>query len=926
MAHEWAQKGGQDVAQGLAALWRSTFVQHDRLLRLTTPLGADVLLAERMQARERLDGGGFRIELTALSDYAALDATALLGQPVRIDLLTQRSRTEPRPLHGHVTSFERLGANGGLARYRLVVEPWLAFLRYRRDSFLFQDLSVIQIVESVFANYSGQGRLVPAWRWSLADSSRYPKRSVTTQFDESDFDFVARLLAQEGLFYFFEHETADGDALGVHRMVIADRNEVFADNAQPVIRFGRADVTASEDVVTGWQSQRQWQTNAIEVASWDYRSASLRTASLATHHDNGQHAGLLLDTDYPGQYAFADAAHAERLAAVAMESLELRNKLFHGEGTVRTLAPGTVFELRDHFEHDADEAGQRRFAVMSVTHEARNNFDERFARALAAVLPAGLPAAMGSHAAAAGNGEEPLYRNRFDAFRVGVPYRPALRGEDGRLLHPRPTVRGGQTALVVGDGQPVHTDRDHRIKVQFHWQRGARSASRQSHPAGDDNAPARGSLGCWLRVAAPVAGDNWGAVALPRVGQEVIVEFVNGDIDRPVVVGAAYNGRGETDAQVNRQQAGAANATGNAPAWFAGDGEQDPAHAHDAVLSGIKTQALSASQSGDGGYNQLVFDDTPGQSRTLLCTTQAGSALALGHHLHQRDNARGAALGHGAALATDGSGSVRAGAGLLIAAEPGNVQQPLLQAATAVAQVEDSLALAHGLATQAAGQQAALPGDGDAASLPALKSLQNGLDVLRSKASGADGASVPAFSEPHLVVSGAAGVTVTTPADAVLVAGTDTTLVAGEDLNVATGRDLAVAVAQGLSLYTDGQGGDAVGIALHAARGDVEVASLAGASRHAAHGKVTVASTQANVAVEGKQHVLLNAAGAQIRMLAGKIELHAPGKVEFKGAGHRFVGPAGAAAGTALPSGDLGACEFKLRGAQSRGDALVPLD
>lgn len=939
-----------DMAHELAAQLRAAFRQHDRLLRLATPLGEDVLLAERLLAREQLDGGGFRIELSALSDDAKIDPAALLGQPVRIDLLTQLSRDKPRALHGHVTVFERVGANGGLARYRLVIEPWLAFLRHRRDSFLFQDMSVIEVVDSVLGDYRGQGKLVPEWRWAVADTAVYPKRSVVTQYDESDFDFVTRLLAEEGLFYYFEHEAADGDALGLHRMVIADRNDVFKDNAQASIRFGRADATASEDVITEWQGERQWQTNAVELATWDYRTASLRSATLSTHHDNGEQASPLTDTDYVGQYAFEDAEQAQRIARIAMESLEVRNKAFHGGGTVRTLAPATTFSLLDHYEHDGDEEDGRRFVVLSVTHEARNNFNEGFGQALLALT--GL--------APAGNNDTlPLYRNRFTAVRASVPYRPALRGDDGRLLHPRPTVRGSQTALVVGDGGPIHTDRDHRIKVQFHWQRGGRSSSRQSHPAGDDNARAESALGCWLRVATPVAGDNWGGVALPRVGQEVVVEFVNGDIDRPVVVGAAYNGAGETDAQINKQQAGAANATGNAPAWFAGEGKNDKAHEHNAVLSGIKTQALSASQTGNGGYNQLVFDDTEGQSRTLLSTTQAATSLTLGHHLFQRDNAREADLGHGAALATDASGSVRAGSGLLIAAEDGSVTQPLLQSEQAATQVEESLELARTLAQQAAKQKAALPGEPAADTLPALESLKHSAEVLRTEAKAEDGGSAIAYSEPHLVVSGPKGVALSTPADAVLVAGTNATLVAGEHVNVAAGGNLAVAVADGLSLFTDGQGGsagsgsgagagsgsvsvsgsassgqrtqaaqkggDANGMALHAATGKVEVASLTGASRYAAERTVTIASTQANVTVEGKQHVLLNAAGAQIRVLGGKIELHAPGKVEFKGAGHRFVGPGGGEASNSLAKGDLGLCEFKTRGAEAAGDALVPL-
>jgi len=141
-----------------------------------------VLLAESMVAHERLDDGGFRIELTALSDDAAIDPAAIIGQPVRVDLLTQHSRTALRPLHGHVTRFERLGANGGLARYRLRVEPWLAFLHHRRDSYLFQDMSVIDVLDNVFGDYRGQGMLVPEWRWDLADRDAYARRSVVTQY------------------------------------------------------------------------------------------------------------------------------------------------------------------------------------------------------------------------------------------------------------------------------------------------------------------------------------------------------------------------------------------------------------------------------------------------------------------------------------------------------------------------------------------------------------------------------------------------------------------------------------------------------------------------------------------------------------------------------------------------------------------------
>ncbi|CAJ0699082.1 hypothetical protein LMG18091_02845 [Ralstonia wenshanensis] len=877
----------------LASLLRESFTQANRLLRLHTPLGSNVLLPEQLYARERLDEGGFRLELSVLSDDANLDASKLLGQPVRLDLLTQQSRSALRPFHGHVTRFERVEANGGLARYRMVIEPWLALLRYRQDSFLFQDMSVIEVVDSVFGDYSGQGRLVPAWRWSLRDASVYTRRSVITQYEESDFDFVTRLLAEEGLFYYFEHEAADGESLGVHRMAIGDANEVFADNAQASIRFGRADATSNEDVIDRWAEVARWQTNAVSVSSADYRTNTIRKAELGSPQDGGQQI-TLQDTDYPGQYWFENSKWAERAARIVLESIEARNAQTDGEGTARTLAPATTFSLVDHYGHDDAE----RFVALVVAHQARNNFNERFAQVLAEALGRTL----------ADTHDKAFYRNQFTVISSKVPYRPQLQDEHGRQLHPRPTVVGTQTALVVGSGGPVHTDRDHRIKIQFHWQRGARSASRQAHPAGEDNARADAGLGCWVRVAAPVAGPNWGGVALPRVGQEVLVEFPYGDIDRPVVVGAAYNGSGQTDAQYNQNQAGAAGATGNAPAWFAGSAQSQGPYAHNAVLSGIKTQALSNSQDGTGGHNQLLFDDTAGQSRTQLATTQAASALTLGHHKDQKDNGREGDLGHGAALATDDSGSVRAGSGLLLSAHSAGVAASFLDSEAAANQIEASSELAESLGDAARNQKAGLPDETSAKDLPALAQLRHTTEVLRHTEAGDLGVCAVAYSQPHLQVSAPKGILATTPADAVLVATTQLTAVAKQDANVAAGGNLAMAATDGVSLFAHGkavgQTSDATpGIALHAATGKVSLTASTGGAAFAAEKQVTFASTQASATVEAKRHVLLNAAGAQIKVTNGTIELHAPGMVTFKGANHNLVGPGGAQVNNTLPKG-----------------------
>ena len=935
------------TSASLGGLMRAGTTQRDRLLVLHTPLGENKLLAERLDGVECIDGGGFRFELTALSDDAHIELKTLIGQGVRLDLQTAQSRTELRPFHGHVSEAECVSSNGGMARYRIVIEPWMAFLRYRQDSCLFQHQNVFDIVDAVFGRYQSQGQLAPQWRWEIAQRDIYPVRGITTQYQESDFDFVARLLAEEGLCYWFEHATGKDGALGNHTLVIADHNGAFRANAQPTIRFHRADASEREDTIQQWRGHRQLQTNSLAQQSWDYKSVNARPVQQQSRAA-GQRT--LHWSDDPGAYGWETSAQGERLLANALQALELRNKRFEGRSAVRTLAPATTFTLSGHEQHDKDSEQDRRFAVLAVRHIARNNFDEDLKTGIGERL--GLPDI--ATVFDSGNGDTTAdavthYRNEFTTVRAAIPYRPLSLDGHGQRIHPKPSVHGSQSAIVIGVGgadAPVHTDRDHRIKVQFHWQRGSASSARQSRTDGQDNAPAADRLGAWVRVAASAAGDNWGQMSLPRVGQEVLVEFHHGDIDRPVVVAALYNGAGQVDAQHNQKSAGAAQSTGNAPAWFAGEGKGAKEHAHNAVFSGIKTQELSASQSGDGGYNQLVFDDTPGQGSTSLATTQASSRLHLGHHKQQDDNARGKGRGHGAELATTAQGAIRAGAGLLVSAyaQP-NAKGAFMASREAQQQTKQAEELATSLAQSAQTQKAQIKGEGAPGELPAIAALKHVAEVLEAKQEGGAAASdngssgdikategghgsVTAYSEPHLQFSAPMGIGFVTPKEVIAVSGQHTAIVASQDVDLPAQGQIALSVASGVSLYTvgakAGEGGEPNqerGITLHAASGKVSLQSQTGATKIAADKKVTIASTAKDVAVEAPKHVLLTSAGAYIRLEGSSIKIHAPGKVTFRGM-HNFVGPQGDSSSNSLSGSDLQPCPKQDDAAASGAVAL----
>jgi type VI secretion system VgrG family protein len=882
------------------------FDQHRRILRLSTSAGNQALLAESLRGEEELSCG-FRFELGALSLDAAIPLKSLMGQPVLLELRTGADAGQFRPFHGHIVAAEITGANGGFARYHLTIEPWTAFMGLGRDSRIFQGKTVFDILDVVFKAYQGIGRLAPAWRFDIADRRVYPERSITTQYQESDLAFVERLISEEGLFYFFEHHGEPASpSFGSHTLVIADHNGAFVPNVQADVRYTRSGAVMKADSIDRWRTEYRMQTNAVELGSWDYRSRRTREVSSST-----QERDVLCSRETPGPYAFPTREQGQRRADNQLEAQQARREVHVAAGTVRTLAPATTFTLHDHSKYDGGPDSS--FAVVRVCHLAHNNLKADTDRALTRLLgecklrlASDADLALSLHAGGRKEGERPVYRNRIDAIPSAVPYRPRYTDDHGRLLYPRPVMSSQQTAIVVGaPGAAIHTDRDHRIKVQFHWQRGVASHSRQEHPcpSGHTGAPGDDRTGTWVRVAtslAPIAGANWGGHALPRVGQEVLVDFLEGDIDRPVVIGAVYNGKGRIDAQHNQVAQGAGASTGNAPTWFPGE---EGAHAHPAVLSGIKSQAMQTSQDGAGAFSQLVFDDSAGQARLSLqrhATAHEGTAeLNLGQLRHQVDNQRLAPAGFGAELKTGHSVALRAGQGMLLTSDAAASGSEHLLSREATGQIEQATQLATDLAGTARKHNARLPAEPEADKLPAVADLRRSGEVVQASQAGSGGrGSATAYSEPHLQLSAPAGIAAVTPASAVFSAGASSAICAGQDVNLAAQAGWLNNATRGISLFTYGKASNAskpgqeTGIRLHTASGKVSSQSQAGPTHITADKAVTVASVTKSVAVAAREHVLLTAQGAYIKLEGGNIEVHAPGKVEFKATMKELAGPA----------------------------------
>jgi len=938
------------AVQSLVASLVGPLTQNQRLIKLHTPLGPDVLLAERLSVMDGLgpcvpsphDGDGvlgasddaaglgvvgYRIDLTALSEDAHVDVGALIGQPALVELLTDGVTS--RVWHGHITRAALLGADGGLARYQLRIEPWLAFLRERVDAWVFQDQSVPDIAGALFADYAGQGACQGDWRLALQDPAVYKPRSRCTQYHESDLAFLHRLLLQEGLFYRFEHEAdAFSDTLGRHTLVITDDLGAFTEKAH--VRYTQSDATLGADSLTRFITRRRVHVNALQVASRDERTTQLRPAQA-----QAEATMALTAADVPGLYAYPSEADGQRLVDRRLQALTSWGQRGHAAGPWRAAAPGLHFTLAEHPRFGGVLGmglALPEFVVLSTHHQARNNLS---ADARAALI--GLNRQLHPADERPADEDEPLHHVQCaiqPAELKGTPlgYRALpldAQGHPDVRLIAAPLVHGVQTALVTTQGdEPIHTDRDHRIRIQFHWQRGARSSHRLAHPGGD-NAPASASLGTWVPMASAQAGANWGAVQLPRAGQEVLVAFTGGDIDRPVVLGAVPNAQGQANTQASSPGAGAATSTGNAPAWFPGDQSAGvlESHAHNAVLSGIKTQELSTSQSGTGGYNQLVLDDSAQSARLELSTTQHQTRLQLGHLRHQDDNRRLQPRGHGFDLHTQSSGAVRAGAGLLISthAQAGShASGQQLEAQAAIQQLGQGQSLLHSLAHSAQQHQAQgtknqsaepalpaklLPDSETGNRLPnqqALRGLNQSLATTQQREAEGGAGQIAAWGRPDLVLASPATLSAFTPAGLSASAGGTSTFTAGQDIARIAQAHQSTLVQGDVTLYTYGRAANGqkptqqTGIALHGAQGSVHVAALKSTLTAVADQTVNVSSTQGMVKVIAPTNLLLTAGGSAVEITRGRISLKSAGKASFRASQKSFTGGASASGSTSL--------------------------
>ena len=770
----------------------------------------------------------FKYQLELLSHDASIPLKYLQGQAVAVSILQADGSYKPACC-GIVNKVGSKGSCGGFAKYVLEIIPALDLLKHTNNSRIFNDKTVPEILTLLLQELCERH---PSSRASLIVvnqlTKEYPRRRYIAQYRESTFAFFTRLAREEGISY--RHAFTDSETPS-HKIIFFD--DCFSLEMTTVddgkVRFHRAEATENSNTLDLWESERSTQPARTTLNSWVYQSSHIDHSSEATWIDVGDTAPQLENYD-PQTSHYGDETELSDYTKLRQQAHDLKTKTFFAAGNVPHLNSGDGFTLTQHPVHDQDPVAHRQFIVLAQEVEANNN--------------------LGSHELAAGSGnsatDNPPFRTKLTLVRRGIPIVP----EFSHTEHAKPRSRGPQTAMVVGIGSEVHTNERGEIRVQYPWQR------KQDHLEGGADFDDKSSF--WVRVAHDIAGSRWGSQWIPRIGQEVLIDFIEGDIDRPVCVKVLHNARHE-----NPHFSG----TGSLPA--------------NKALSGTKTKEFDGQ-----GYNELLFDDTTGEQRTKFSSEHAKSQLNLGYLIHPRTEGRGEPRGEGIEIRTDASLALRSAMGTLITTEArykASGKQLDRQALTAAMNAAKELVKIYGDLSNT--HQA------DNTDLEELKKLIDKIAAWE-KGSNTD-KNNNGGGQPIVAVSAPGGMAISSGEEMAITSGTNLDIVTQQSTQITAGKNLLARVKDRISLFTY-----KLGIKIIAASGKVEIQA------HSDNIELTAAKNIFGTALEEitwkcKKFTIITD-GASYEIGAGGIISKTSGAHVRHAGKHTMTGPAGV--GVAFPA------------------------
>lgn len=542
-----------ETLKSLALLMQSA--EQQRFLRLRFPRrdAPEVHFAVHQIEAEECLSRDFSFKVQLVSDEPCLSLKEMQGKLLNVTMI--RADGGVRYFSGYVFGFRRIHSDGALTLYEAHLGPWTKLLSLRRDSYLFHGKSLREQSEIIFKDYS----FYPRWEWLVMGED--PPMTDACQFDETDFNYLSRRWEAAGWHYFYRH-----DEQGHTLVVASDSTRCLPIDGGPEVRFHDQGGTDEEDGMHRWISVREIVPASVALSSFNFKDPWPISRNAPTINQQGC-VPHVESHEFVGAYGFRDGDAGYEMAKLRMEEIEAVGKFHQGEGNSRYMEPGRYFRLVDHFNHGpygrADANGKDDFLILSIRHKAVNNVLQR------------------------GKSELFQYHHWLTCSRRSVPWRPGrqFNSEDTRISAP-------QTATVVGlsSSDSILTDEYGRVRVQFHWDRIGSNDHRSS---------------AWIRVAGPWAGAELGSAAIPRVGSEVVVHWLSGDPDRPIILAALANRR-------------------NMPPWTLPEQR---------ALTGWRSRELAtgAGNAPGGRGNHLVLDDTPEQLQVQLKSDHQCSQLSLGY-------------------------------------------------------------------------------------------------------------------------------------------------------------------------------------------------------------------------------------------------------------------------------------------------------
>ncbi|XZT65630.1 type VI secretion system Vgr family protein [Acinetobacter baumannii] len=826
-------------------------------VQFTSPILNDQVFLQRIDGVHALNDG-LKAELLCLSTNATIQLKSFIGVQAAVDIVTERG--ELTRVTGIITHAQQGQSDGSLTLYKLTLEDPTALWKYRRNSRVFMNKSVVEIWEILFKEWQTKNPLFAA-SLSLDLSGltqTYDVRPFVMQHNESDWNFLTRLLRSENISWLIDeaqHIVPSTDtSIQAQKLRLIDANSQYQPLDRKTIRYHRSSAVEQYDSMTRLTAERSLQPNVMHIQRWQAEILDQEEGigSVQSKHQHSEHydnATLGLEQawnyspawigDLKGEDGVTKSGNqqVERLNQNLHNYYEAQAKRFIAQTTVRDAYVGYYFELNEHPEIDQHESSDKSFLIVSKNFFNQNNLPKDLNDQINGLL------AQSNWAIQNPENSDERQANQLILQRRHIPTTPAYNPQiHSPVTHP-------QRAKVVGpEGEEIYVDEWGRIKVRFLFTR----SDDHSHDggAGTNN---NDTDSAWIDVLTPWAGEGYGARFLPRIGEIVVIDFFNGDIDRPFVMGRIH------EAQRH-------------PTKFDNKGKLPDTK----KLSGIRSKEVSG-----GGFGQLRFDDTPGQISTQLQSSHGASQLNLGKLSHPKDKAESEDRGEGFELRTDQWGALRAGQGLLVSThKQDNAKGDHLDAEVAKKQLEGSQTNSKALSDIAKNQKT-----DEIESIEQLKDFASQIQQQIAK-----------FEKALLLLSSPDGIALSSSEDIHISADAQINQIAGDSINISTQKNVIAHAQNRLSLFAAQSGLKAV-----AAQGKVEIQAQSDALDVLANKGITISSTEDCIEISSPKEIVITGASSQITLNGSGIFPKTGGKFQVNAGQHVFQGGASASVQSSLP-------------------------